>query len=74
MGKGILLGLYLTDLLSTKEPQKMEVALSTAESLIRSEPHDLSEVHRHLFQAPPLSMVLYTTLYLMAISDILGIR
>ncbi len=35
---------YFLDLLSSKEPQKVEVAVETAEALIRSQPYDLKEV------------------------------
>ena len=36
--------LSATDLLNSKEPQKVEVALKTAEPLVRSQPADLREV------------------------------
>jgi len=34
------------DLLSSKEPQKVEAALKAADSLVRTQPSDLSEVQR----------------------------
>ncbi len=34
----------ISDLLSTKEPRKIEVALKVAEDLVRSKPSDLKEV------------------------------
>ena len=38
----------VSDLLATKEPQKVEVALRASESLIRSQLSDLEEVYKRV--------------------------